>query len=67
MRAKSLDKVELADGTYKGRLGGKTVVIRLPENKKVKFDVDYDAQELSIAVFVTIKIGIAFIVSNGYY
>ncbi len=67
MKAKSLNKVELSDGIYKGRLGGKTVVVRLPENKNVKFEVNYDAKELSIAVFVTVTLGIAFIVSNGYY
>lgn len=66
MRTKSLNKIDLPNGSYKGRLGGKTVVIRLPE-KTVRFDVAYDATELSLAVWVTVKNGKAVVVNNGYY
>ena len=37
------------------------------EYNTVRFDVNYDAAELSIAVWVTIKKGNAIVISNGYY
>ena len=67
MKTKSIELVELPDGIYKGRLGGTTVTIRQPENKSVKFEVGYNAAELSMSVFVTIKKMVALVISNGYY
>ncbi len=66
MRTKSIDNVDLPDGHYKGRLGGKTVVIKRLKDR-VRFDVEYDAGELSIGVYVTIKDGKATVLSNNHY
>ncbi len=67
MKTESIEPVELPNGIYKGRLGGTIVSIRLPGNTTYKFKVDFDAAELSIGVFVTIKEKIASVISNGYY
>ncbi len=66
MRAKSINKVDIPDGNYKGRLGGKTVAIRRFK-ERYKFDVDYDAGDLSIGVYVTVKNGYATVQSNNHY
>ena len=66
MKTKSTEPVELPDGEYRGRLGGTTVVIRVP-GKNIRFKVKFDAAELSMGVFVSIKNKIASVISNNYY
>ncbi len=66
MRAKSIDKVNIPDGNYKGRLGGSTVVIgRLSE--RIRFEVDKSVGDVSIGVYVTVKDGNAVVTSNNHY
>ncbi len=66
MKAKSIGKVEIPDGFYRARLGGKTVAIRTLSTV-YRFDIDVDINDMSIGVYVTIKNGYATVISNNHY
>ena len=55
MICNSIEEVDLKDGEYRGRFGGKIVVVKLTVKKSTRFKVDYDMGDLSIPVLVYVK------------
>lgn len=67
MKGKSIYKVDLKDGHYSGRLGGKIVSVRTSLTTNIKFEVDWNVYDLSIPVYVVIEDGMAEITNKYGY
>lgn len=64
MTGKIISEVNLPDRIYRGKLGGKTVCVRL-NNKNIRFDTDLDSGDVMVSVTIVVKNGVVT-VKNRY-